>query len=68
MYREFICPNGFVRYYRSCYKFSPLRATWLDAHSYCQAIGASLVNIEDSNENSFLVNYIRHHKGQIFMG
>ncbi|CAH1783868.1 unnamed protein product [Owenia fusiformis] len=58
-YQQMVCPNGFIRYETSCYKFSTMKATWVEANTYCSAMRASLVSIETPHENKFLIGHIK---------
>ncbi|XP_064631578.1 perlucin-like isoform X1 [Lineus longissimus] len=58
---ELVCPSGFFRFQRSCYRFSEMRATWLEAQGFCKAMGANLASIEYWQENRYIVGYIKRH-------
>ncbi|XP_074641666.1 perlucin-like [Tubulanus polymorphus] len=60
--QELKCPDGFMKWQRSCYKFSNYKASWLEAQAYCQVMRANLISIEYWQENRFIVGYIRKNK------
>ncbi|XP_013406785.1 low affinity immunoglobulin epsilon Fc receptor [Lingula anatina] len=56
------CPEGFLRYARSCYRFGNTTVTWLKAEETCQSLDprAHLVGVESKEENDFLIAYRKY--------
>ncbi|XP_078318954.1 uncharacterized protein LOC111119491 [Crassostrea virginica] len=48
------CPSTWTKSNGKCYQLFAMKASWWDALAYCQAHSATLVNIQNSNENSFI--------------
>lgn len=55
------CMSGFENHGSSCYRFMNLKASWADAWTYCQTLGAHPVSIETSEENTFLTDLVVRH-------
>lgn len=55
------CENGEEYFSGHCYTFSAIKKTAWEAFMACKAIGAELVEIETSNEDQFLTDYIGAH-------
>ncbi|XP_021348139.1 perlucin-like [Mizuhopecten yessoensis] len=53
------CPNGFVTNGTSCYLFSILQASWIQAMKICTVHGGELATVESAQEEEFLESYIR---------
>ncbi|XP_050530514.1 contactin [Daktulosphaira vitifoliae] len=58
---EWRCPDFWVKYAQSCYKFvkSPIRQR-PEAHRNCQAFGADLASVNNLDEHGFLINQLLH--------
>ncbi|XP_071114429.1 perlucin-like [Haliotis cracherodii] len=56
-----ICPNGWTKYDQSCYALYKMKASWIDAGSYCREFGGHLATLNTTskvtNIKSFL-NYV----------
>lgn len=53
------CTDGFIRHGDSCYHFSHDTETWMDALIACEKLyGSTLVEIENANENNFLLSEV----------
>ncbi|XP_071962907.1 macrophage mannose receptor 1-like [Antedon mediterranea] len=50
------CPEGWLSFQDSCYKFESRRRSWPDARSNCLELGANLVVVRNKAENDFLYN------------
>ncbi|XP_041356524.1 perlucin-like [Gigantopelta aegis] len=63
-----ICQHGFVKYYNSCYWFSPkaMVATWAEAELYCNTMNSYLVIITSAFEDNFIRGHLRQ-KAQNFV-
>ncbi|XP_032322209.1 C-type lectin domain family 4 member G isoform X3 [Camelus ferus] len=48
------CPKSWLPFQGSCYLFSPLRATWVEAQHNCEGAGAHLVIVGGLDEQGFL--------------
>ncbi|XP_076072524.1 perlucin-like protein [Mytilus galloprovincialis] len=48
------CPAGWKQYKNHCYYFSSDKMSWFEAERKCRNMGAYLVKIADSNENSWI--------------
>ncbi|XP_006206393.1 C-type lectin domain family 4 member G [Vicugna pacos] len=48
------CPKSWLPFQGSCYLFSPLRATWVEAQHHCERAGAHLVIVGGLDEQGFL--------------
>ncbi|XP_067653958.1 perlucin-like isoform X1 [Haliotis asinina] len=55
------CPLGFVHYRRSCYWFSVVKGSFVEAHGYCQYLGSHLATIESRDEDSFIRGHVLRH-------
>ncbi|CAN8173875.1 unnamed protein product, partial [Coccothraustes coccothraustes] len=44
------CPQGWVFFRRSCYFFSAFAARWEDSRTFCWALGARLLEVDDDEE------------------
>ncbi|XP_045183156.2 perlucin-like protein isoform X2 [Mercenaria mercenaria] len=53
------CSEGWISYESSCYYFSPDRLTWDQAFNQCTALQSHLVEIESSEENTFLATVLK---------
>ncbi|KAI0228071.1 hypothetical protein LSAT2_021440, partial [Lamellibrachia satsuma] len=63
------CPEGFVRFGRSCYYFVPSSLNWFDADQFCtmfvpQTYNVHLVSVESREEQDFLYKYITNDGGE----
>ncbi|XP_052071600.1 perlucin-like protein isoform X2 [Mytilus californianus] len=56
------CRAGWKEYKNHCYYFSSDKMTWFEAERKCRNIGAYLVKITDSSENSWIKNMITSKK------
>uniref|UniRef100_A0A671XI36 C-type lectin domain-containing protein n=2 Tax=Sparus aurata TaxID=8175 RepID=A0A671XI36_SPAAU len=54
------CQIGWERNGPQCYYFSTDQLTWEQAREKCQQIGGALVKIESEDEQSFLMQTLRH--------
>ncbi|XP_069118269.1 perlucin-like [Argopecten irradians] len=54
------CPDGFVKHDTSCYLFSILRVSWIQAMKLCSVYGGELATIESREEEAFLETYLHH--------
>ena len=57
------CPIGYTKHRDSCYLFSLATATYADADSACQFLGATLAAIGDEAENQFLTDHLVEAQG-----
>ncbi|XP_046892254.1 CD209 antigen-like protein C isoform X2 [Hypomesus transpacificus] len=48
------CPDGWKKYYNSCYFLSDKKQSWYDSRQDCRRKGADLVIIESSDEQEFI--------------
>ena len=55
---ETVCPVGFVRFQKQCYKFSDEKKTWSDARSACQSLEGDydLAMVDTKEINEFVVS------------
>uniref|UniRef100_A0A8C5IF35 Uncharacterized protein n=1 Tax=Junco hyemalis TaxID=40217 RepID=A0A8C5IF35_JUNHY len=44
------CPRDWVFFRRSCYFFSSFAASWDNSRTFCWALGARLLEVDDSEE------------------
>ncbi|VDI67571.1 Hypothetical predicted protein [Mytilus galloprovincialis] len=56
------CPAGWKEYKNHCYYFSSDKMSWFEAERTCRNMGAYLVKVTDSNENSWIKNMITSKK------
>jgi len=50
-----VCPDTFVNLGGVCYYFSTTQSTWFEAYNECNAMGSSLLSIDNKGEE-FLIN------------
>ncbi|XP_060071321.1 perlucin-like [Ylistrum balloti] len=53
------CPDGFVAHDTSCYLFSILRVSWIQAMKICAVHGGELATVESAEEELFLESYLK---------
>uniref|UniRef100_A0A8C8ZQ39 C-type lectin domain family 4 member G n=1 Tax=Prolemur simus TaxID=1328070 RepID=A0A8C8ZQ39_PROSS len=53
------CPTSWLPFEGSCYYFSVLQATWVEAQRHCAGAGGYLVIVGDLNEQGFLTQNTR---------
>ncbi|XP_060551705.1 A disintegrin and metalloproteinase with thrombospondin motifs adt-2-like isoform X2 [Ruditapes philippinarum] len=59
-----ICPSSsWVEHRPSCYLFTRQQMTFAAAQTYCHTRNASLVHVQSTTENSFIVSYLKSHFG-----
>ncbi|KAL4223307.1 hypothetical protein ACF0H5_016778 [Mactra antiquata] len=59
------CPDGFMSYTDNCYAFLPVKASWAEAKTYCEAIGAGLAVIESRQESDFIHGLVQREHNAI---
>ncbi|XP_041372386.1 perlucin-like [Gigantopelta aegis] len=64
---EASCPNLFVHHNASCYLFVNRGMSWQRAQQHCHSLGAHLATVTTSEENAFLVGYLKQQQA-IFFG
>jgi len=52
------CPNGFVGYDKSCYKFVKMGTSWMEAKVLCETMDSHLVEIESPLEEQFIMQRV----------
>ncbi|XP_067653960.1 perlucin-like [Haliotis asinina] len=55
------CPLGFVHHRWSCYWFSVVKGSFVEAQGYCQHLGSHLATIESRDEDSFIRGHVLRH-------
>ncbi|KAL4238852.1 C-type lectin domain 4 member E [Mactra antiquata] len=56
------CPDQWIAYQGSCYRFVHQNLTFYDAESYCRQHHGRLVHLETARENGFVKETISHMK------
>ncbi|XP_013397759.1 uncharacterized protein LOC106164412 [Lingula anatina] len=52
------CDDGWKAYSYSCYYFVPFLRNWANAQRYCKNFGATLVRVNDNNEQAYLTSQL----------
>ena len=53
------CPPEWTKFNNECYLLNKMARTWDEAQGLCRGLGAELVKIDDSDENSFVLGLFR---------
>lgn len=55
---SFRCPNGFVGFGESCYKFVKMATSWMEAKVLCETMNSHLVEVESPYEEQFIIERV----------
>ncbi|XP_060593243.1 perlucin-like [Ruditapes philippinarum] len=65
---ECACPHGWILHGKSCYHFSHDTEEWIGALAVCRELGGQLVEIEDADEDTFIIHEARRHHKSYWIG
>ncbi|KAL4221470.1 hypothetical protein ACF0H5_019728 [Mactra antiquata] len=65
-----VCPNGWIRYYDSCYWVGyEQQLSFVEAEHYCRQHNGHLIHVETADENVFIVDVLHKTKaGNCWVG
>nr|XP_011421928.2 perlucin-like protein [Crassostrea gigas] len=55
------CPDGYTRFKESCYLLNNEVTSWIEAYQMCLLFGGYLIEVDDTNEYSFIQGYLNEH-------
>ena len=62
------CPDGYVSWYRNCYKLVMEPATWDAAQTACKQQGGNLVSIDMSYDQAFVTGVVLQGRADAWIG
>ncbi|XP_062604130.1 C-type lectin domain family 7 member A-like, partial [Saccostrea cucullata] len=58
------CPDGYTRFEESCYLLNNEVSSWIEAYQICKIFDSRLVEVDSSEENTFIQGYLNEHGQQ----